>query len=233
VQFDAFESRLPDPERNEGRLLLTDLRPYCENLAELQANMVFPPKWGSSERAERSPLYGLPYFLNPSFLVLRNDFANHLEHSVEGRRIAQGLGDYSWDELIQAATRFAKVSKEVSIFKYAMETLESLNCLFLEILFSPLMTSAKEQISVPGRTIVFLSRLTKPRLSRALTILRQLVSNQPSRQTGGESRSSLHEKTSAALITRHWYSTYREMQADFSESDRTKGFRPIRFPGNV
>jgi KaiC/GvpD/RAD55 family RecA-like ATPase len=148
IQVDGY--RVPGLVRTAGPGAgLCDLTRLHPRLPSLRAAMV-PPLPGESSAADApGPVYSLPYYLNPSFLVVHRKFHSFLSQSDAGadRRIARGEGDYSWADLLDAARRFKDVAPrrfkdgEVNwdktlLFDCPLEPGENLLCLFLEILAS-------------------------------------------------------------------------------------------------
>ncbi|HCR55873.1 TPA: hypothetical protein DIV49_02775, partial [Candidatus Saccharibacteria bacterium] len=81
----------------------------------------------------------IPYYLNPSFLVARRGFVQFASHELKASNIASGMGDYSWDELTDAAKRYRGQKKEKIDVLFdcgRLEVPQNLNCLFIEILES-------------------------------------------------------------------------------------------------
>src|SRR5262249_7652925 len=118
------------------------LGPLCEATGR---GIERPGKGRGSRPGSASPIYSVPYYLNPSFLVARKEFIPCLRSRSEdgvARRIVEGKGDYTWLEVFAAAEQFLQgVQGEEQWkghvpFDCPQEPGENLNCLFLEVLAS-------------------------------------------------------------------------------------------------
>jgi len=223
VQFDAYEAQPRAHASGSGQLLLYDLSRFIEDIPKLRRELAFPA-WEKG----RAPVYGLPYFLNPSFLVIRSDFAKFLSDGSETwKAIAAGAGAYSWQDLMAAARAFQHRHPGSILFDYAEETLETLNCLFLEVLFS--LPKDQGGIGPPAPTMR-LADVSRDCIRTATAMLDELLRERESLRPpqSSESQRVVHPD---AIISRHWYTTYRQNLPAMSKE--TGGGRPIRLPGDL
>jgi hypothetical protein len=214
VQFDAFQ--LP---AIMGSPNAKPHNPLCELPIEESRHLdelIYLP--GTARQKKLS----IPYFLNPSFLVACREFLEFSAKSGLGR-IAAGQGEYSWAELIDAAEAFRATNPGYSLFGYAEETLETLNCQFMEILGSIMMLSRQSTGRFDG---VFSPQWDEASVLEACKIVCRLLrggSAEPLRTKGHPTDNN------RAVFWRHWYTTYRQMTHSIHESD----VEPIRLPGNI
>jgi KaiC/GvpD/RAD55 family RecA-like ATPase len=260
IQVDSNE--LPDSTASSDlrNAVLCDLTQFNPEMLSLQKELVYSPAAQDGARRKHSDRQGvmsIPYYLNPSFLVVQREFRDFALSHKAWKKIGLGEGDYTWGELMEAAMEFRGTDVQWSdhiLFDFPLSPSENLNCLFLEVLSS---LSAGQWgwghfRSIFGPDSLFLK--DDGLLINAILILRQLAREplekyysgdvkQPSdnvknRDAGDAARrpflSSSH-LTSKAIIWRHWYSTFRQMAADIGQGkgQLNPGLTLLRLPGNV
>lgn len=259
IQVDSNELPVADTSSDLGNGALCDLSQFNPEMLSLQEELVYPPPTQNNVRRKHSDRQGvmsIPYYLNPSFLVVQKEFRDFaLEHRA-WKHIGLGEGDYTWGELMEAATEFRASSdqwRDYILFDFPLSPSENLNCLFLEVLSS----LSVEQLqmghfrSVFGPDSSFMK--DEGQLVNAILILRELAkeslekyyaasAKQPHEKVknsheGGAARPLLSSsyKTSKAIIWRHWYSTFRQMAADIGQGkgQLNPGLSLLRLPGRV
>ncbi len=231
VQFDAYE--LP-PSSESGEdfqgARVVDLVGQCPQLAKELDTMVCLPGPKHSSR------YSLPYFLNPSLLTARKDFLEYAATRPAWAAIAQGEGNYGWDELLECAQAFAaSVGEEAPpLFDLAFETQETLNCLFLEILFS-LVDNPWRQPAVAwwGPAAAYRLSSAHAALARACGILADALRGSwpPASPSSGRGTA----ERPPAVFCRHWYTTFRaaEKLSSARRLDGSRDFVWLRLPRGV
>lgn len=135
-------------ETAEGEPLFCDLTSWDHRVHKLNDELVTHPE-PPLARARRSPrsslepntaIRSLPFYLNPSFLIVRRDFGDYLRNNLSSDFGAALTGtEYTWRMLLDGARNFQPMRKDnvaAPLFDCPMETTENLNCVFLEILAS-------------------------------------------------------------------------------------------------
>ncbi len=259
VQLDAYELPLELDSTEEQRSVLCDLS-ALQKVKRIEKELAFVP-WKQGPRqfggdGDASAVISVPYYLNPSFLVVRTEFRDFALDHQRWRKIGEGLGEYTWLELMQAATEFCRSNsrwQDYTVFDCVAETSETLNCLFLEILASLSGGQLNEErFSESFGPDSRFRTAERDYLQEAALIFRDLLKEsfkgyhpflpkQPATQVANGSQADappdsvrLHT-TTQAIIWRHWYTSYRQMAADMSGGDcsANPGLSLLRLPGNI
>jgi len=192
-------------------------------------------------REGRACLFSIPYFLNPSLLVLDAEFADFCETShsslvaVDGGighpREEKGSGSDSavrfstWESLIASLRSFPKAKGNPNLrFSFRRETDETINCLFFEILAS--QEGGFEVLHRFAAALGSSRELAEQDLDlvlRSLGILKQLWDL-------GASEAD-QKKREDCVAWREWYSTYRELESNIRTSGRA--VRIAQLPSGV
>jgi hypothetical protein len=202
----------------------------------------------------------LPYYLNPSFLVVRDDLWEFLRRSDDHRFawVRTERGPASWLQLLEAAEAFRPKGADVPLFDCPLETRENLNCLFLEILASVLGGAAA--VNALDFYSCFdaaspINKDTRSGLVAATQVLRAVLretylshvrltapfeSCRKADADGAEEGTDIDLSTplkvnGRALFQRHWYSTCREMALVNGDGCAWKhaGYTLLNLPGGV
>jgi KaiC/GvpD/RAD55 family RecA-like ATPase len=261
AQVDAYElpanPRSTD-QRRSGFCSLSMLSPrFNQGLKDLSHAAIILRERQFPNDKVRQPALSVPFYLNPSFLVVRNEFRDFVLGQDKWQNISEGLGQYSWDDLISAVNEFRatdSVWADYASFYCNAGSSEVLNCVFLEILasFSNGDLRDKDFIRNFGSDSPFSSGGENLFVKAVLT-LRHLIKDtyqgyhpaiphQITRRPAGSgspdsvgtqpSRPNINQK---AIIWRHWYSTFRQMAADMAGGDcsTNQELSLLRLPGGV
>jgi KaiC/GvpD/RAD55 family RecA-like ATPase len=254
VQVEAGELPLSKPSHRRESVL-SDLSLFPEQLESMKGELAYPIVQGDKSfqrRAAGLPIRSIPYFLNPSFLVVGTEFRDFALNHPRWHQIGLGMGSYSWDDLITAALEFRDRNelKDHVIFDFPAFATEALNCLFLEILssLSSQSLSAESFPSCFNPESAFLNGSNL--IVETVRILRKLAAEACEKYYApqikdysdnvetdkGKSRSRKRpRRIHKAIIWRHWYSSFRQMAADMAvgTGKLNPGLNLLRLPGNV
>lgn len=249
IQVDANELPLNSTSTASG---LCDLSLFHVDPERLMEELVYPPlsrhKRSKRKGLSEAPIFSIPYYLNPSFLVVKKQFQDFALAHNRWRNVGVGLGNYSWEDLITAASEFRESNSDFQdhvIFDFPISPSETLNCLFLEVLaslsnsplnergfsssFGPQSPYMKDLI----QTMLTLRRLADETLKNHEAPGVRNRSNDG--DADGASSKTLRFGTKKALIWRHWYSSFREMAADMGagKGQLNPGLTLLQLPGQV
>ena len=256
VQIDPHELLNEDAAGNRQGLLC-DLSLLHPKIKDLQEELLYAPttkvgRHGKNDRS-KSQLLSIPYYLNPSVLVVQKEFREFARTS-RWPTIGEGQGDYSWQDLTQAALAFRDTDpdrwKDYAMWGNDFGQSETLNCLYLEIVASlskviekteafPDWFALQEDRSSLVNAVITLRKLVKnsSRTNTAITSETQREWNTAntlqSRSVSAGSPQSY--KTQKAIMWRLWYSAFRQMAADMLEGNSLVNpkLALLRLPGGV
>jgi hypothetical protein len=192
----------------------------------------------------------VPYFLNPSILSLNEEFAQYLSRERRDWFVGDDIDAclFSWADLLTMARSFRASDakfQNYKVFEFAQESQETLNCLFFEILYAQSGDeSAIQKIFRNFHADDPFTEQERNDIIDSLRLLQDLLSERrrPVLLMGGQSSKSatldspaLPEAMQDALICRHWYSTFRQMNADLRHGEMSRGpkLRICRLPRGV
>jgi hypothetical protein len=259
IQVDSNELPL-NGSANENAAVLSDLSLFSSaDVEKFQRELVYLPMRQVKAATKKRPARGvtsIPYYLNPSFLVVQKEFRDFALGHRRWGSVGLGEGDYSWQDLIAAATEFRESSpkwKDHIIFDFPISPSENLNCLFLEVLSSlsggqlnednfpssfgpdsPLLQDENLLVS----TMLILRRLAGESYEKYYySGVKQAQESGPvDKATDVVKRApSTVYGTKEAIIWRHWYSTFRQMAAELGsgKGQLNPGLSLLRLPGKV
>lgn len=261
IQVDSSELPLNATPTNGKDAVLCDLSLFSSDIEKHQNDLVYLPieyerGKGRGKKHSVKGITSIPYYLNPSFLVVQKEFRDFAINHQEWRSIGIGEGDYTWQDLIKAAAEFRNSNtkwRDHVIFDFPLSPSENLNCLFLEVLSSLSNRELNEEQfpSSFGPNSPFLQ--DENLLVNAILILRQLADESykkyyspiakqkqeihPGDKVGAVTKrgASTVYRTGEAIIWRHWYSTFRQMAAELGsgKGQLNPGLTLLRLPGRV
>jgi KaiC/GvpD/RAD55 family RecA-like ATPase len=199
------------------------LEPVWESktgMAGLADRLCYQGSWSGSTSADEV-LYTIPYFLNPSLLVLEREFSRRIREARGAAQRAAGESEplefSSWEELIGLAADLGGPSK-FTPFSFSKRVGDTLNCFFFEILWSlPGGEGTLKRLCMALGSSHELEEEDLGRLCEAFDILLKLWLGS--------------QQSSGAIFWREWYTNFRDLEHEMLE----KGVQVelARLPGHV
>ncbi len=225
-------------------LPVTDLGEEHESLVK---SLTFP----GGETPPIDEMSTIPFFSNPSFLVASSELRDFLrsEHAAGndvGRRLLDGLGDYSWSEIIGVLRKFSQQcnyepARLFSIFSGGRKQ-ENASCFFLEVLLAEALQQDVVSVNFGQQAAhTFVGTKQIPALCENEALVRSTITHLCSLLWGVKQlqmpidQAGCTQATSNFALSRKWYATFRQY-SDFTEAlfgARDTGLHPLRLPGNV
>lgn len=252
AQLDGYD--FPARSDESTAEVLCDLAEIEPSIRELRRQLIDAPQSTGGSVPDFQRAFSIPYYLNPSFLVAQDDFVEFTRSEPRWSCIADGLGNYSWQQLIEAALAFRQAERKYRdyfLFDCPLETAQNLNCFYLEILESLLSRDlTQEGCQLNERDCLELFDLSERtgtvgnQLVEGALLMHRLLSpsyswhtaEQRNRRDASESVETVRPFVSPrAIFWRLWYATFRQLAADLGGGDRrlNPGLTLLRLPGNI
>ena len=184
VQADAYRiaAQIAGGSGAEVMCDLMGVREEKEKLEKALGDLVLLP---ARPHPTLGPVLSLPYYLNPSILVVRQEVLEYareqsgMSRATRGKvwgRVVSGQGDYSWTELMGSLAEFRRERSDRwgqhALFECPLQPHENLNCVFLELLQALLQKDG-------NGSIISIEALTEPKTAdrwvQAALLLRQFL----------------------------------------------------------